>query len=98
MNSDLFKKAYRAIHKPLPHIISLYGWNLSTSQCFARAGGTSRQDFGGHQCQKKPKYHIGKIQFCTIHAKEISPSLEGLEEIKSPLRESNSIRIKELDL
>jgi hypothetical protein len=94
MDKTLFDKAKRSIHRPLPHVESMYGWRLSTSQCFARAGGYERSDFGWHQCSRKPKYHVGQLQFCKFHAKEISPTLEGLEEITEPLFKSRYVGVR----
>lgn len=93
MNKELYEKAKSKVHSPLPHVISLYGWRLSTNQCFAKAGGVARQDWGGHQCNRKPKYHVGQLQFCTFHAKEISPDLVGMEKVTEPLFKSKMIKV-----
>jgi hypothetical protein len=75
---DLYERAKRKVYRPLPHIESLHGWKLNTEQCFFHITGRDRSDWSGHQCEHKPKYYIGQFQFCTRHAKELSPTLEGL--------------------
>jgi hypothetical protein len=90
--NELRDKARRRVYRPLPHNEKLFGWRLDTSHCFAQAGGYDRSDFGGHQCSKKPKYHVNGLQFCTTHAKELSPDLSGLEPVTKPLYVSKFVR------
>jgi hypothetical protein len=94
MNKELIEKARDAVYRPLPHSEKLYGWSLDSSKCFAKAGGYRRDDWGGHQCGKNPKYHIRGIQFCALHAKELTPNLDDLDEIKEPLYKAKYVHPK----